>query len=123
MTNDHIKWFEIPATDFERSVKFYSELLGLCLDTNDCGEEKMAFFPGTSKNAGGSISWTKDFTPSADGPLIYFDATAGLDQLLEKVVACGGKVVVPKTRIGAEGRGSFALFEDTEGNRLGFHAD
>jgi len=116
-----VKWFEIPAADFDRAVKFYSGLLDVELTVCDSGNEQMAFFPG--KNVGGCISRAKDFTPSAHGVLLYFDATGRMAELLERVEACGGDVVTPQTVIGAEGRGRFALFRDTEGNRLGFHAD
>lgn len=117
--NNAVKWFEIPAADFDRAVKFYSELLDVTLAT--CGDDEcMAFFP---EAVGGAISRAKDFTPSTDGVLLYLDATGRMAALLQKVEACGGEVVLPPTAIGTGGRGDFALFKDTEGNRLGFHAD
>jgi predicted enzyme related to lactoylglutathione lyase len=58
--NSCVKWFEIPAADFDRAVRFYSELLDVELTACDSGDEKMAFFP---EAVGGSISWAKDFTP------------------------------------------------------------
>jgi predicted enzyme related to lactoylglutathione lyase len=36
-------------------------------------------------------------------------------------VGAGGKVLLTKTEIGG-GRGFFAYFEDTEGNRVGLHS-
>ena len=121
--NNCIKWFEIPARDFDRAVAFYNGLLDLELNACDMGTEKMAFFPETEKNVGGAVSLAPDFTPSAQGVLLYFDATGQLEALCERVVALGGEVVLSPCEIQAEGRGSFALFTDTEGNRLGFHAD
>ncbi len=121
--NNCIKWFEIPARDFDRAVAFYNGLLELELNACDMGTEKMAFFPEAEKNVGGAVSFAPDFTPSADGALLFFDATGKLDRLLERVVELGGEVVQPACEIQAEGRGSFALFKDTEGNRLGLHAD
>jgi len=121
--NNCIKWFEIPAADFGRAVKFYSELLDVELTACDLGDEEMAFFPEAERNVGGSISKARDFEPSAHGVLLYFDATGRMAALLKRVEACGGEVVTPQTVIGAEGRGSFALLKDTEGNRLGLHAD
>lgn len=42
-----ITWVDIPAVDFDRAVKFYSNLLKLDLEIFDCAEEKMAcFLPG-----------------------------------------------------------------------------
>ncbi len=34
----------------------------------------------------------------------------------------GGKIIIPKTKIEAEGRGWFAVFADSEGNRIGLYA-
>ena len=34
-----------------------------------------------------------------------------------------GKIMMPKTKIEVEGRGWFALFADSEGNRVGLYAD
>lgn len=121
--HSRIKWFEIPATDFDRAVKFYSELLDVKLTACTSGEEEMAFFSGAGKNGGGAISRAQDFTPSPQGVLVYFDATGRMDALLRKVEAAGGEVLVRATAIAAEGRGTFAIFQDSEGNRIGLHAD
>ena len=40
-----ISFFEIPASDFVRAVKFYETVLSLKLDVMECDAEKMAFFP------------------------------------------------------------------------------
>jgi predicted enzyme related to lactoylglutathione lyase len=38
------------------------------------------------------------------------------------VEPAGGKVLVPKTAIGMEGAGHFAMISDTEGNTVGLHS-
>lgn len=121
--NNCIKWFEIPAADFDRAVRFYAEVLEVELTVCNSGDEKMAFFPEAERGVGGAISWARDFRPSTDGVLLYFDATGRMAALLERVESGGGEVITPPTAIGAERRGSFALFRDPEGNRVGFHAD
>jgi predicted enzyme related to lactoylglutathione lyase len=42
-----INWFELPATNFDRAVKFYNEVLGDNLQPMDHPQMKMAFFPAT----------------------------------------------------------------------------
>ena len=121
--NNCIKWFEIPARDFERAVAFYNGVLDLQLRVCDMGEERMAFFPEAEHNVGGAVSLAPDFEPSERGTLVFFDATGRMERMLARVTAFGGQVAQPACDIDAEGRGSFALFTDTEGNRLGFHAD
>ena len=39
-----INWFEIPATDFERAVRFYNEIYAFEMPTRDMGHIRMGFF-------------------------------------------------------------------------------
>ena len=63
-----------------------------------------------------------DFLPSEKGVLIHFNVDE-IEPILETILKKGGKVVIPRTKIEAEGRGYFAVFVDTEGNRVGIYAD
>jgi predicted enzyme related to lactoylglutathione lyase len=114
-----ISWVEIPATDMDRAVKFYNALLGLNLEILDFGEEKMACFPGDE----GAISQAPDFSPSKDGVLVSLNVGDGLEEALITIKNQGGSIVKPKTKIEAEGRGYFALFMDSEGNKVGLYGD
>ena len=118
-----VAFFEIPATDFERAVKFYETVLGIQLDALcDCGTEKMAFFPEENGQCPGSISWAADLHPSKDGVLIHLQVE-NLETALAAVEMTGGKITRPKTKIEAEGRGYFALFIDSEGNKVGLYSE
>lgn len=114
-----ISWVEIPAVNFERAVKFYSELLEVELQIIDCGKEKMACFPGGE----GAISLAPEFNPSKDGALVSFNVEDRLDQVLNTMETMGGSIHTPKTKIEAEGRGYFALFIDCEGNKAGLYGN
>ena len=118
-----IAFFEIPASDFHRAVDFYETVLGMQLPTFECETEKMACFTEEGETVG-AISYASnfDFLPSTHGVLIHFNCE-DIEQTLEKVLLKGGKVVIPRTKIEAEGRGYFAVFVDTEGNRVGIYAD
>lgn len=114
-----ISWVEIPTLDFETAVRFYESVLKIDLQTIDCGEEKMACFPGGE----GAISFAPDFKPGKDGALVSFNAGKDLEGAIERIKANGGTIVQPKTKIEAEGRGYFAVFIDCEGNRAGLYGD
>ncbi|MFW6227143.1 MAG: VOC family protein [Bacteroidota bacterium] len=114
-----ISWVEIPATDFERAVKFYSTVFNLSLSPVDFGEEKMACLPGDE----GAIFAAPGFKPSEQGVLVSFNAGRELDATLGRITGAGGTVLKQKTKIEAEGRGYFALFSDSEGNRLGLYGE
>lgn len=101
----------------ERAVNFYNRVLGLDLEILDFGKEKMACFPGDE----GAISLATDFQPSKDGVLVSLNVEERMDEVLGLVEKNGGRIVQQKTKIEAEGRGYFALFIDSEGNRLGFY--
>jgi predicted enzyme related to lactoylglutathione lyase len=114
-----ISWVEIPATDIKRAANFYGKVLNLEIQVMDFGNEKMACFP----NGEGAISQAPDFKPSKNGVLVSFSTEKDLNAVLKIVTKNRGKIVQPKTKIEAEGRGYFALIIDTEGNKVGLYED
>jgi predicted enzyme related to lactoylglutathione lyase len=113
-----VVFFEIPSADFRRAVKFYETVLGLKLAVTEYETEKMACFPEGS----GSVSWSKDFKPSENGVMVHL-RVEDMEWALSTVVAMGGRVTRPKTKIEAEELGFFATFIDSEGNQLGLYSD
>ena len=61
------------------------------------------------------------YKQTTDGPVLYLNAGDDLQTMLDKVAQSGGEVILPKTEISPE-MGYFALFMDTEGNKLGLHS-
>jgi len=100
-----ISFFEIPASDFNRAVKFYETIFG------EEGEEQSV----------GAISYAEGFNPSEHGVLIHFNCE-NIELMTTAITRNGGKIIIPKTKIEAEGRGWFAVFADSEGNRIGLYA-
>ncbi|MEO6613736.1 MAG: VOC family protein [Chitinophagaceae bacterium] len=120
-----ISWFEIGTSNLERATKFYETIFGVSLVTMDLPNIKMRMFPldDMMKGIGGALVDSGGFhKPSAtDGPLIYLNGNPDVQQVLEKVEAAGGKILVPKTEISPE-YGFMAVIIDTEGNRIGLHS-
>lgn len=114
-----VNWFEIPVSDISRASAFYANIFDVELHTVDMMGTKMAIFP--HEGSGGALVQGSDYTPSAEGSLVYLNGGEDLTGVLEKVEGAGGKVIVPKTHIG-DGLGYFALFIDTEGNKLALHS-
>ncbi len=114
-----ISWIEIPAEDLHRAVDFYNAVLQTKLEISDYGQEKMAGFP----HGEGAISQAPDFKPSKNGAIVSFNAKSDIDGTIERIKSAGGKVITGKTKIEAEGMGYFALFLDTEGNRVGLYGE
>ena len=108
-----------------RAMKFYSAVFGFELESQQFGEEEMAWFPWSDNGMGASGSLVKHeqhYKPSADGTIVYFSSPSGdLTNELAKVEAAGGKVLQEKTLI-TEDIGYMCLLLDTEGNRVAIHS-
>ncbi|CAN5353177.1 VOC family protein [soil metagenome] len=117
---DYVSWFEIPAINFQQAVDFYNQIYGIDMEKNFDGKYAMAFFP-TEKGIGGAIVAGPGSIPSIIGPLIYLNAGEDLDHILTKIEPAGGRIVMSKTMINEES-GYFAIFIDSEGNKLALHS-
>ncbi len=120
-----ISWFEIPSTDLDRATKFYENIFNVTLIPMDMPSIRMRMFPVEDQvnGIGGAVVHSGGFhKPSlTDGPLIYLNGNPDLQLVLDRVVAAGGSIMVPKTEISPE-YGFMAVIIDSEGNRIGLHS-
>ncbi|MEQ9425925.1 MAG: VOC family protein [Cyclobacteriaceae bacterium] len=117
----YVSIFEIPATDISRAVNFYQAILGVDIERMDFPGMKMGLFPYDNQIVTGVIMKGEGYEPSADGVTIYLNGGDDLQIILDKVEKNDGKILVPKTPH-ADESGFFALFLDSEGNKLGLHS-
>lgn len=117
---NYVSWFEIPAIDADRSTRFYNEIYGIKMEVTEVNGYRMALFPA-DKGIGGAIVEGEGSVPSSNGPLIYLNGGKDLNNVLSKIDAAGGRIILPKTLI-SEDVGYFALFIDTEGNKMALHS-
>lgn len=122
--SNSLNWFEIPATDIARAIKFYENIFAIEMSpVQEMMGMKMAGFPyepGSGKAAGALIQGEMH-KPSADGCIIYLNANPQIQTVIDRIESAGGKVLMPRTQISPE-IGFMAFFTDTEGNKLGLHA-
>ena len=116
-----ISIFEIPTTDFSRAVNFYQSILDIEITKIEMQGTQMGLFPSDGQTASGVLIKGEGYNPSSDGVIIYLNGGDDLQFILNKVEANGGEIIVPKTLIDEE-NGHFAMFLDTEGNRIGLHS-
>jgi predicted enzyme related to lactoylglutathione lyase len=119
-----ISWFEIPTTQLDRAQAFYEAVLGQPMRKEDMGPSKGAVFAYDMEadGVGGALMMGPTApTPSNAGVLVYLDATPSLDAALERAVAHGGQVALPRQAL-PRGMGFFAHIRDLDGNRVGLHA-
>ena len=124
---DHtIVHFEIPADDIEKLKKFYMDLFGWTMNrypgpttyymigTVPVDEKTMMpLRPGVN---GGMYEKKNASSRELAIPLNYISVES-VEEYSKKVMALGGKILVPKMEIPTIGW--WALAEDPEGNRFG----
>lgn len=113
--------FEIPATDLDRAIQFYHAILELPIEKLDIPGMNMGLFPYEGQQSIGMIVQGEGYIPSSEGVTLYLNGGEDLQVILTRVEENGGKILVPKMPL-ADESGFFALFIDTEGNRLGLHS-
>ena len=116
---NYVSWFEIPVYDIHRAAKFYNDIYGIEMEMHVGEEFAMAYFPA-DQGVGGALIAGPGCYPSDTGSLIYLNAGNDLDGVLGRVELAGGRVIMSKTHIN-DASGNFALFIDSEGNRLALH--
>lgn len=112
---------EIPTTDLKRAISFYKSILAVNIEEADMGDVKMGILPSEEGTVNVVLANGSDYKPTTNGSVIYLNGGDNLQTILDKVEPNGGKIIVPKTEISPE-MGFFALFTDTEGNKMGLHS-
>jgi predicted enzyme related to lactoylglutathione lyase len=117
-----ISWFEIPTSDINRAQKFYETIFDITMISIDFPHQMRIFPTENYKNINGAICFNPDFYKSSDtGTLVYLNGNPDVQNILDKIEAAGGKIVVSKLEVSPE-HGHIAVFIDTEGNRVGLHS-
>ncbi|MHA7943910.1 VOC family protein [Formosa sp. 3Alg 14/1] len=116
-----ISIFEIPATDISRAINFYKEILDIEIENLDLPGMEMGLFPYQDQMVTGVIVKGEGSEPSASGVTIFLNGGDNLQTILDKIEKNGGKIILPKTPH-ADESGFFAIFHDSEGNRIGLHS-
>ncbi|MEJ0055910.1 MAG: VOC family protein [Bacteroidota bacterium] len=131
--NKIFSYVAIPCTDFPRAYQFYHDITDGLIQKNPNVPFPMAYFVDKDYNYVGHLFQLNEmkvspegppisFKPSGDGVIVYMEMAKDLNETMEKIEKAGGKVVMAKTLI-APGKGYWALFLDTEGNRIALHSE
>ncbi|WP_045800608.1 VOC family protein [Flagellimonas lutaonensis] len=124
MEHNMVGWFEIPVVDMDRAKKFYEEVFQIEIQVQDFSGTLMGWFPwaeGKPGCSGSLILQPEWYIPNRkEGVLIYF-SSEDVENELSRVVAAGGRILKPKTKISDE-IGYMGLFHDSEDNRIALHS-
>ena len=119
-----LNWFEIPAVDIERAQEFYEGIFDIdMVAMQEMPGMKMVSFPieMASGKISGAIVESDYHIPSGEGVVIYLNANPDMQLILDRIEDVGGEIIMPRTEITPE-IGYMASFIDSEGNRIGLHA-
>ncbi len=116
-----VKWFEIPVANFERALKFYNEIFETDLEETEEWGYEAALFQNEGDGVTGALVYSENYKPTTAGTILYFDANNRMNDILLRVEKAGGTVDTPRTSLGLE-LGYFAIFIDTEGNKMGLQS-
>ncbi len=119
-----ISWFEIPCAQLDRAQTFYEAVLGRKMRRGQpMGPSEGAVFSyQADQGIGGALmAGPTAPAPSANGTLVYLDASPSLGAALARVTAAGGQIALPRQAL-PPGLGFFAHITDLDGNRVGLHA-
>ena len=114
-------WVDIPVTDLNRAISFYSAVLGAPVSR----QGGPGFFFGLLANAdhgvgGCLVQGGTDNAPSRQGPLVYLNAGGRLHEAVRTVQQLGGTVRQGEHQIGEHGWRAVDI--DSEGNRIALHS-
>jgi uncharacterized protein len=110
-----VAYFQIPADDLGRAIKFYQRVFGWQFDKFNGPLEYWEVKTGKVNEAGidGGLAKRSEKIPVARN-MIYVPS---VDEYTTKISSEGGKVLIPKSEI--PNVGYWALCQDTEGNVIG----
>jgi predicted enzyme related to lactoylglutathione lyase len=111
-----IAYVEIPVTDMDRAVAFYTAVFGTDFERQVIDGYEMALFPA-SDGAGATAALAKGdvYRPSKEGAIVYF-RVGDIRATVARAEAAGGAVLYPVKDVGEFGL--VGEIEDSEGNRI-----
>lgn len=115
---DFLVWAELPVSNMDEAVSFYSKVTGANLSIDSSGPNPVAMFKPEDEATGIALHLYPG-KPSGDGrgPTLHLTAEGELEDVMERVTDAGGKVTSETIQIPP---GRFFYATDPDGNSLGF---
>lgn len=113
---DTVVWCEIPVTDMDAGVAFYSAVFDSELQRDTAGPNEVAWFPKQNEEDVAGHLYPGKPANNGNGPTVHLHAPDTLENTIERLEKAGGTVVGPIIPM-PFGRFQYAI--DPFGNSLG----
>ena len=113
--NGKICYIEMPASDVERSARFYADVFGWKVRTR--GDGSTAFDDGVGEVSG---TWVTGRPPAGDPGFLFYIMVDDIEAAVAAVRANGGEIVQP---VGVDAPELTARFLDPGGNVVGLYQE
>jgi uncharacterized protein len=122
MSQNTFCWADVPVTNLDRAIRFYSAVLGSPVKKESAFGMEFGLLPHYESNVSGCLVDGKstENQPSQNGPMVYFSVEGRIDDAVTQVREHGGKILQEKHQIGPHG--FRAIIVDSEGNRVALHS-
>jgi hypothetical protein len=117
---NNITWFDIPVTDLDRAIRFYSAVLDSPVKKEKTGSIPIGMLPTPDGQQMGCLVSGNEAKPSLNGVMIWFDVEGRLKEAVTLAMTNGGKVLGDIHAIGKFGYR--AEIQDSEGNRIALYS-
>jgi hypothetical protein len=118
---NNITWFDVPVTDLDRAISFYSAVLGSPVTKEKTGSIPIGMLPTPDGHKMGCLVSGNEAKPSLHGVMIWFDVDGRLKESVAAATANGGKILGDIHAIGDYGYR--AEVQDSEGNRIALYSN
>ncbi len=112
-------WADIPVSDLNRAVEFYSKVLNISVQIESYGDVEFAVLEHDKGN--GACLVVEPSFITEGGTLNYYNVHGRINDAVKLVAELGGKVIQDVHAIGPFGHRAIVL--DSEGNRIALHSE
>jgi predicted enzyme related to lactoylglutathione lyase len=136
MKNGQLCWFEIPAGNLERAIRFYSTVFATKFERKFLLDKEYAVFDKGKQPIGGVIVEKENYSPGSGAILFFY--VSDINNVLKKAVEQNGKIAINKTFLKQKNSygdivipqnlidgkmGYYAEIVDSEGNHIGLYSN
>lgn len=136
MNRGQLVWFEIPVSDFERAVEFYSNVLLFKVERRMLLDQELGHLDKGDGTVGGVLIKKENYLPGQGCVLFFY--VVDISEILRNVTEYNGTIITDKTLLKQKNNsgnviitnnlidqnvGYYAEVLDSEGNRISLYSN